>query len=176
MDIGKCEFEVKRVKYLGMIIDVQNGISMDPDKVEAIQNWLPPTTVKGVRGFIGFANYYRDFIQNFIDLAIPLTALAKKDVPFEWTKECENAFQTMKMNFLTGPALELASSQSIKEIWPPLLGVVRGASDSRRAELLAAAATCRSAADKRTTEFAATGLARHSTRGRIPTIKVQSAM
>ena len=48
LDITKCEFEVKRTKYLGYIIDVERGISMDPDKVKAIEEWEEPKTVKGV--------------------------------------------------------------------------------------------------------------------------------
>jgi transposase InsO family protein len=105
LDLAKCEFEVKRVKYLGMIVDVVKGISMDPEKVSAIKDWEPPSTVRGVRGFLGFANYYRDFIYNFSDLVIPLTALTKKDAPFEWSPECEVAFQELKARFLNGPAL-----------------------------------------------------------------------
>jgi len=105
LDLDKCEFDVKRVKYLGMILDVEKGISMDPEKITAVRDWPAPSTVKGVRGFIGFANYYRDFIQDFSTLAMPLTALTKKDVPFKWTEECDQAFNTMKRAFLSGPAL-----------------------------------------------------------------------
>jgi hypothetical protein len=61
-DIDKCEFKQKKVKYLGYIINLENGISVDPKKVEAIRTWEPPSTVRGVRGFLGFANYYREFI------------------------------------------------------------------------------------------------------------------
>ncbi|EFQ85053.1 hypothetical protein PTT_20128 [Pyrenophora teres f. teres 0-1] len=64
LDIDKCEFEQKRVKYLGYIVDSEKGICVDPEKVEAIKAWEPPSTVKGVRGFI----------------AQPLTNLTKKDV------------------------------------------------------------------------------------------------
>ncbi|KAK1918688.1 hypothetical protein P3342_001737 [Pyrenophora teres f. teres] len=51
LDIDKCEFEQKRVKYLGYIVDSEKGICVDPEKVEAIKAWEPPSTVKGVRGF-----------------------------------------------------------------------------------------------------------------------------
>jgi hypothetical protein len=107
LDINKCEFEVQRCKYLGLIIDTQEGISMDPEKVAAIREWAAPTTIKGIRGFIGFANYYRDFIQDFSSIVRPLTALTKKDIVFEWSPECEDAFQTLKTRFLDGPALAL---------------------------------------------------------------------
>jgi hypothetical protein len=105
LDLGKCEFEAKRVKYLGMIIDAEKGISMDPEKVQSVRDWPAPTTVKGVRGFIGFANYYRDFIADFSTIVMPLTQLTKKNTPFIWSAECQNAFEELKSRFLQGPAL-----------------------------------------------------------------------
>ena len=62
LDISKCEFETKSTKYLGYIIDVGRGIRMDPEKLTAIRDWTAPKTVKAVRSFLGFANYYRLFI------------------------------------------------------------------------------------------------------------------
>ena len=64
-------------------MDVNEGVIVDLDKFEAINNWEPPTTVRGVRGFIGFVNYYRDFIPKFLDITRPLTNLTKKNVPFK---------------------------------------------------------------------------------------------
>jgi hypothetical protein len=55
----------KKVKYLEYIINSQKGICVDSEKVEAIRAWEPPSIVKGVRGFLGFANYYRKFIPRF---------------------------------------------------------------------------------------------------------------
>jgi hypothetical protein len=79
LDINKYEFEQKRVKYLGYIVDSEQGICVDPEKVEAIKAWEPPTLVRGIRGFLGFANYYREFIPQFSKIAQPLTNLTKKD-------------------------------------------------------------------------------------------------
>jgi hypothetical protein len=75
LDIDKCEFEVKSTKYLGFILDAEKGIRMDPGKVKAILEWQTPTSVKGVRSFLGFANFYRRFIRNFSDLVRPFTDL-----------------------------------------------------------------------------------------------------
>lgn len=105
LDIDKCEFEQKRVKYLGYIVDSEKGICVDPEKVEAIQAWEPPCTVRGVRGFVGFANYYREFIPKFSDIAQPLTALTKKDVPFHWEEAEQAAFDQLKELLLKAPAL-----------------------------------------------------------------------
>jgi len=104
VDINKCEFEVKSTKYLGFIIEAGKGILMDPQKVKAIKEWEAPTTVKGIRSFLGFANFYRKFIKNFASIAAPLTRLTG-NVPFRWTKEEEEAFEYLKNAFITEPVL-----------------------------------------------------------------------
>ena len=58
VDIKKSEFEVKTTKYLGFIIEAGKGIRMDPAKVAAIREWEALRTVKGVRSFLEFANFY----------------------------------------------------------------------------------------------------------------------
>lgn len=105
LDINKCEFECKETKYLGFIVRAGEGIQMDPEKIKAIQDWHAPTTVKGVRGFLGFANFYRSFIQNFSRIAQPLNQLTQKDAPFNWSKECQTNFDLLKEKFTTGPIL-----------------------------------------------------------------------
>jgi len=55
---------------------------MDLEKVKAIKEWLPPTTVKGTRGFLGFANFYRKFIRDFSSVVRPLVELTKKESKF----------------------------------------------------------------------------------------------
>ncbi|CBF71484.1 uncharacterized protein ANIA_10846 [Aspergillus nidulans FGSC A4] len=105
LDIKKCEFECKETKYLGFIIQAGKGIKMDPEKVKAIKEWETPTTIKGVRGFLGFANFYRRFIPNFSGIVRPLNNLTKKGTPFLWTKECQDSFDLLKEKFITGPVL-----------------------------------------------------------------------
>jgi hypothetical protein len=105
VDIDKCEFETKSVKYLGFIIEAGKGIRVDPEKVRAVELWERPKTVKGVRGFIGFANYYREFVPNFSSVAMPLTTLTKKGVPLVWTDECEAAFERLKALLISAPVL-----------------------------------------------------------------------
>jgi predicted aspartyl protease len=68
LDIDKCEFEVKSTKYLGFIIEAGKGLRMDPEKIKAISDWNSPISVKGVRSFLGFANFYQTFIKSYSDL------------------------------------------------------------------------------------------------------------
>jgi predicted aspartyl protease len=105
LDIDKSEFEVKTTRYLGFVITAGKGISMDPTKVDAITNWESPTSATGVRSFLGFANFYRTFIKNYSDLALPLTQLTHKGAMFLWTDSCEQAFQKLKKMFTEAPIL-----------------------------------------------------------------------
>jgi len=65
IDIDKCEFEVKSIKYLGFILKVKKNIQMNPQKMKTIMNWQALKSVKSVQSFIGFANFYQKFIKNF---------------------------------------------------------------------------------------------------------------
>lgn len=79
----KCEFEKSKIKYLRLII-CTSEVAMDPIKVKAVTEWPTPKSLKELRGFVGFANFYRHFIQDFFKIARPLHDLTKKDVPFLW--------------------------------------------------------------------------------------------
>ena len=92
---SKCHLFREEVKLLGFIIN-REGITSDPVKTEAISKMAPPHNVKGVRSFLGMANYYRSLIKNFASIAQPLTRLTKKYVKFEWSKEADDAFNTLK--------------------------------------------------------------------------------
>jgi len=81
------------------------GISMNPAKVSAIQEWKAPTTAKGVLGFLGFANFYRRFIKDFSKLSSPLHALTKKDVKYQWNKEADDGFEALKKAFVSASVL-----------------------------------------------------------------------
>lgn len=100
----KCEFERSEIEYLGLIIRA-GEVSMDPVKVEAVTLWPVPRNLKDVRGFIGFANFYRRFIKDFSKITRPLHDLTKKDVPFFWGSPQQEAFDAMKKAFTTQPIL-----------------------------------------------------------------------
>ena len=106
--IDKCEFHVKRTKYLGFIIST-DGIEADPSKTEVIRNWGIPTTVKGVQSFLGFCNFYRRFIREFSRIARPLNNLMRNNVPFVWTKDCGQAFTRLKESLASTPVLRYYS-------------------------------------------------------------------
>jgi len=77
LDLEKSQFMVKEVTCLGFIIRYKEGILIDPKKVEAVTKWEALTSVRDVRAFVGFANFYRDFIDGFSEIVMPLTALTK---------------------------------------------------------------------------------------------------
>lgn len=104
VDITKCEFHATEVHYLGLIVTTQ-GIRMDPKKIATIQNWEAPTNVADVQAFLGFANFYRRFIAKFSAIALPLTALTKKNQNFTWNKEAQGAFDKLKAEFIKEPIL-----------------------------------------------------------------------
>jgi hypothetical protein len=79
LDIEKPEFDFSEVKYLGFIISAGESIKINPGKIEAIKKWKAPITVKEIQSFIGFSNFYRDFIKNFSKVAAPLMLLIRKN-------------------------------------------------------------------------------------------------
>lgn len=105
LDLDKCEFLSKEVKYLGFIIKAGHSITVDPVKVKAITEWQAPTSVKGVRSFLGFANFYRCFVNGFSDIVGPLVALTKKNSAWRWDKEENDAFNRLKTIFASKPVL-----------------------------------------------------------------------
>ena len=78
---------------------------MDPGKLNGIQDWPIPKTVKQVRSWLGFGNFYRRFIKGFSHLAQPLNQLLKKDRPFLWDNDAQRSFDEMKKRFTKEPVL-----------------------------------------------------------------------
>ena len=125
---SKCFLFRKEIAYLGHVVSAHgistdpkkteaiqdypaprnmsaHGISTDPKKTEAIQDYPAPRNIQEVRRFVGFASYYRRFIPNFAELAAPLHQLTQKSTKFLWTQQCQDAFQKLKKRFTEAPIL-----------------------------------------------------------------------
>lgn len=102
----KCEFERSSIEYLGLVIS-EGEVRMDPVKIEAVKDWQAPTSLHDLRGFLGFANFYRQFIEGFAKRARPLNDLTQKDVRWNWGTAQQEAFQSLKDAFTSAPILVL---------------------------------------------------------------------
>ncbi|GJR64610.1 reverse transcriptase domain-containing protein [Tanacetum coccineum] len=100
----KCHFMCREGIVLGHKIS-KSGIEVDRAKVDVIAKLPHPTTVKGVRSFLGHAGFYRRFIQDFSKIARPMTHLLEKETPFVFSKDCIDAFQTLKKKLTEAPIL-----------------------------------------------------------------------
>ncbi|GKF32512.1 reverse transcriptase domain-containing protein, partial [Tanacetum coccineum] len=126
----KCNFMVKEGIVLGHKIS-KSGIEVDKAKVDVIAKLPHPTSVKGVRSFLGHAGFYRRFIQYFSKIVRPMTHLLEKETPFVFSKECIKAFNTLKKklteaSILVAPDWDLpfeimcdASDYAVGAVTPP---------------------------------------------------------
>lgn len=102
--LQKCRFAMEEIEYLGHTLN-QKGVRPLKKKIEAVENYPQPKTVREVRGFLGLSGYYRRHIPNYASIAKPLTQLTKKDTKFMWSEECENSFNTLKNALVSEPLL-----------------------------------------------------------------------
>ena len=120
---SKCALGQTKMQYLGHLV-TREGILPDESNVQAIMDASAPTTVRGVRSFSGMANYSSQFVSGFAATAKPLYRLTRKDLPFEWTEECENTFQALKTALVSAPVLRRPDGSSpymLQTDWSPLL-------------------------------------------------------
>ena len=87
------------MSFLGHIV-FEEGIRVDPKKIEVIIEWKPPRNVTEVCSFLGLAGYYRRFVKGFSMTTTPITRLLQKNVRFEWSEKCQASFEKLKA-FLT---------------------------------------------------------------------------
>ncbi|GJS90263.1 reverse transcriptase domain-containing protein [Tanacetum coccineum] len=117
----KCHFMCREGIVLGHKIS-KSGIEVDRAKVDVIAKLPHPTTVKGVRSFLGHAGFYRRFIQDFSKIARPMTHLLEKETLFVFSKDCIDAFETLKKNLTEAPILVVPD-------WNIPFELIRDASD-----------------------------------------------
>ena len=106
LKLEKCKFTADEVGYLGMIVK-PGQLAMDPVKLNGIASQPTPTKVKDVCSFLGFANFYRQFIPDYSNVAHPLIDLTKKNLTWNWSPSCQSAFNNLKCLFLSKPILHL---------------------------------------------------------------------
>ncbi|GJT18516.1 putative reverse transcriptase domain-containing protein, partial [Tanacetum coccineum] len=103
---SKCEFWIPKVQFLSHVIDSE-GIHVDPAKIESIKDWTSPKSPTKIRQFLGFAGYYRKFIEGFSKIAKPMTKLTQKKAKFVWGDKQEASFQLLKKKLCSAPILAL---------------------------------------------------------------------
>jgi hypothetical protein len=91
----KGKIAAQEIHHLGHRLN-RHGLYPSLDKVEAVKSFHTPTNVTHVKQFLGIVNYYRQWIKNCAELQLPLNRLTAKDVPFEWSEDCDTAFQRLK--------------------------------------------------------------------------------
>ena len=107
---SKCKFAQQEIEYLGFTLSPK-GVKPDSLKIRAVQEFPQPKCCKSVKQFLGLVNFYRRHIPNLAAIARPLTALTRRDkssggwVAFDWTPQCEQAFQRLKKLLITTPVL-----------------------------------------------------------------------
>ncbi|KAI2642436.1 Transposon Tf2-8 polyprotein [Labeo rohita] len=105
LKLEKCEFHQSTVQFLGYNISAE-GVQMDQGKVNAIQKWPLPNSVKELQRFLGFTNFYRQFIMDYSTITAPLTSLLRgKPKQLIWNPAAHEAFERLKTTFSTAPVL-----------------------------------------------------------------------
>ena len=104
LNLEKCHFFQEQVDFLGVQLSAK-GFEMERIKVETVKEWQPPRTVRGVREFTGFCNFYRQFVKNFAEIARPLHDLTKDNATWQWGPQEQHAFETLKAVICASPVL-----------------------------------------------------------------------
>lgn len=100
----KCHIATDSIRYLGHIIDGRT-VKPDPDNIRAVEKVAEPKNVKQVHSFLGLCNYYRRFVKDFSRISRPLTELTKTGKAWNWSEECQTAFELLKRCLTSRPVL-----------------------------------------------------------------------
>ena len=102
---SKCDFNMEEIPILGVVVG-KGQVKMEQEKIKAVKEWKTPTKIKDVESFLGFANFYWQFIHNFSHTARPLNELIGKK-EWKWKKEHQEAFEELKEKITSQPVLAL---------------------------------------------------------------------
>ena len=92
----------------------RDGVRPDPDAVEAVLTWKAPRTYTQLMSFLGFANYYREFIKGYADKVYPIQKLMRnKGKKFAWSDEAQTAFENIKRELYEAPVLGMPTEKGI---------------------------------------------------------------
>ena len=136
LDPAKCKFFQKQVKHLGHVV-CEDGVFPDPDKIALLTEWPKPTTLKELKGFLGFTGYFRQYVEDYSKIVKPLNKLTSGYLPPKtisklrakgkkigkvltmsshidslWTPECQCAFETIIQKLTSSPVLAFADLSS----------------------------------------------------------------
>ena len=100
----KCSFFKKHIQYLGHLVS-ERSFEPLPEKLRSIKNMLAPRTAKEVKQFLGLIGYYWKFVTRFVDISRLLTKLTRQNVTFEWTEQCQKAFNHLRELLIEYPIL-----------------------------------------------------------------------
>ncbi|CAM8913962.1 unnamed protein product [Rhodiola kirilowii] len=121
LNYKKCHFMVTHGVVLGHVVS-QEGIEVDKSKIDLIMTLPYPSTVRDIQSFLGHAGFYRRFIKDFSKKALPLSTLLQKEVPFEFTNACKEAFDDLKKALTSTPIIQTPN-------WELPFEIMRDASD-----------------------------------------------
>lgn len=106
LNAKKCHLACDHVVFLGHVVS-QEGLRPDPRNTERVRLWPTPRSATEVRAFIGLCSYYRRFVKDFAHHAAPLHRLTGKDVPFQWTGDCQASFDHLRITLSTEPVIRM---------------------------------------------------------------------
>ena len=110
MKFSKCVWAAAECRVLGSIVS-EEGIRPDPDKVSAVQQLPVPRTVADIRSFLGATGYFHEHIKDYAAKSAPLRALLKKNAPFNWTDDCQKAFEQLNADLVSDSCLRYPDLQ-----------------------------------------------------------------
>ncbi|KAK8523090.1 hypothetical protein V6N12_047623 [Hibiscus sabdariffa] len=105
LEVFMDDFSVSGETFDSCLGNLAKGVEVDKAKVDVIEKLPPPTNFKGIRSFLGHAGFYRRFIKDFSKISKPLCNLLQQNQPFVFDKECQSAFEELKMRLISAPVV-----------------------------------------------------------------------